>query len=63
MMMSLAGNVECVQLLLDMGAEVNQQDEVSVYIHYVHITAIHAPYNCDKGGYRMGGRGDETKNE
>ena len=29
MMASVAGNVECIKVLLDRGAEVNMQDEVS----------------------------------
>ena len=34
---SEAGQVECVKMLLDRGAEVNMQDEVSgVIIHYAH---------------------------
>ena len=34
---SEAGKVECVKMLLDMGAEVNMQDKVSgIIIHCVH---------------------------
>ena len=34
---SQAGHMECVQVLLDKGADVNMQDEVSgVIIHCVH---------------------------
>ena len=34
---SIAGNVQCVSMLLDRGAEVNMQDKVSgVIIHCVH---------------------------
>ena len=34
---SVTGKVECIKVLLDMGSEVNMQDNVSgVIIHYVH---------------------------
>ena len=37
MMASRAGHMECVQVLLDKGAEVNMQNKVSgVIIHCVH---------------------------
>ena len=37
MMASAAGHMECVQVLLDKGADVNMQSEVSgVIIHCVH---------------------------
>ena len=37
MMASGAGQVECVKVLLDRGAEINMQDEVSgVIIHCAH---------------------------
>ena len=39
MMASKAGHMECVTVLLDRGAEVNMQDNVSgVIIHCVHCT-------------------------
>ena len=40
---SVAGRMECVQVLLDKGADVNMQSEVSgVIIHCVHAMQ-HAP--------------------
>ena len=37
MMASQAGHMECVQVLLDKGADVNMQSKVSgVIIHFVH---------------------------
>ena len=37
---SQAGHMECVQMLLDKGADVNMQNEVSgVIIHCVHANA------------------------
>ena len=37
MVASKEGHVECVKMLLDRGAEVNMQEEVSgVIIHWVH---------------------------
>ena len=42
-MASKAGHMECVQMLLDKGADVNMQSEVSgVIIHCVHAMQ-HAP--------------------
>ena len=43
MMASLAGHMECVQVLLDKGADANMQNKVSgVIIHCVHAMQ-HAP--------------------
>ena len=43
MMASAAGHMECVQVLLDQGADVNMQSMVSgVIIHCVHAMQ-HAP--------------------
>ena len=40
---SVAGHIECVEVLLDKGAEINIQDKVSgVIIHCVHAMQ-HAP--------------------
>ena len=37
MLASQAGNLECVEMLLDRGADINMQDKVSgVIIHCVH---------------------------
>ena len=44
MVASLYGQVECVKMLVDRGAEVNMQEEVSgVSIHYSVCTMLHVP--------------------
>ena len=40
MMASEAGQVECIKVLLDRGAEVNMQDKVSGII--IHVRCAHA---------------------
>ena len=37
MMASIGGHVRCVQLLLDKGAQVNHQDEVSAVFTFPHF--------------------------
>ena len=36
-------NVQCLQLLLDKGADVNQQNKVSLFHHGVRSCSIHRP--------------------
>ena len=44
MVVASEGNVECLQLLLDKGADVNQQDKVSSFHHEMRsLPLVHVP--------------------
>ena len=40
------GQVECVKMLMDRGAKVNMQDEVSGVIYYVHAMQYKSGVPC-----------------
>ena len=44
MMAARGGHVECLQLLLDRGAQVNHQKKVSAFWHWIYLFANMFPF-------------------